>query len=117
MLPRRLRRPTIAYVAVTAPLAGLAGLFIEGRDAFLLAWVYTSAVYTTPAMVVAWAAARRTRYQATVWRLWFLGVVALYLNGAGLLLTTVGDLRGRRAPRGRGGRPVRGAVRRRRGSR
>ncbi len=92
VLPRRLRRPTIAYVAVTAPLAGLAGLFIEGRDAFLLAWVYTSALYTTPAMVVAWAAARRTRYQATVWRLWFLGVVALYLNGAGLLLTTVGDL-------------------------
>ena len=91
VLPRRLRRPTIVYIAVTAPLAGLAGLFIDGRDAFLLAWVYTSAVYTTPAMVVTWAAARRTRYQATAWRLWFLGVVALYLDGAGLLLTTVAD--------------------------
>ncbi len=89
VLPRRLRRPTIVYIAVTAPLVGLAGLFIEDRDAFLLAWVYASAVYTTPAMVVSWAAARRTRYQATAWRLWFLGVVALYLNGAGLLLTTV----------------------------
>ncbi len=91
VLPRRLRRPTIVYIAVTAPLAGLAGLFIDGRDAFLLAWVYASAVYTTPAMVVTWAAARRTRYQATAWRLWFLGVVALYLDGAGLLLTTVAD--------------------------
>ncbi|HKY65892.1 MAG TPA: ATP-binding protein, partial [Acidimicrobiales bacterium] len=91
VLPRRLRRPALVYVAVTAPLIGLGGLLIEGRSAFLMAWVYTSAVYTTPAMVVTWAAARRTRYQATAWRLWFLGVVALYLNGAGLLLTTVGS--------------------------
>jgi signal transduction histidine kinase len=40
-------------------------------------------------MVVTWAASRRTRYQAGPWRLWFLAVVALYLDGAGLLLTTV----------------------------
>ena len=59
---------------------------IEGRDSFLMAWVYASAVYSTPAMVLTWAAARRARFQATGWRLWFLGVVALYLNGAGILL-------------------------------
>ena len=93
VLPRRLRRPTIVYIAVTAPLIGLAGATIEGRDSFLMAWVYTSAVYSTPAMVLTWAAARRARFQATGWRLWFLGVVALYLNGAGILLATVGDVR------------------------
>ena len=93
VLPRRLRRPTIVYIAVTAPLIGLAGATIEGRDSFLMAWVYASAVYSTPAMVLTWAAARRARFQATGWRLWFLGVVALYLNGAGILLATVGDVR------------------------
>lgn len=89
VLPARLRRPAVVYVAVTAPLAGVFGLFVEGRSAFLVAWVYTSAVYTTPAMVVTWAASRRTQHQVTAWRLWFLAVVALYLNGAGLLLTAV----------------------------
>lgn len=89
VLPRRLRRPAIVYVAVTAPVVGLVGLFVEGRSAFLIAWVYASAVYTTPAMVVTWAASRRTQYQARPWRLWFLAVVALYLNGAGLLFVAV----------------------------
>jgi signal transduction histidine kinase len=89
VLPTRLRRPAIAYVAVTAPLIGAAGLLVEGRSAFLMAWVYTSAVYTTPAMVITWAASRRTRYQAVAWRLWVLAVVALYLNGAGLLIPTL----------------------------
>jgi signal transduction histidine kinase len=89
VLPRRLRRPAIVYVAVTAPLLALVGVFVDGRSAFLIAWVYTSAVYTTPAMVVTWAASRRTQYQVRPWRLWFLAVVALYLNGAGLLFVAV----------------------------
>ena len=68
VLPRRLRRPAVLYVAVTAPLAGLAGLVVHGQAAFLLAWVYVSAVYTTPAMITTWAASRRTRYQTDAWR-------------------------------------------------
>ena len=91
VLPRRLRRPALLYVAITAPLLGLLGLVVEGRTAFVMAWVYASAVYTTPALVVTWAASRRTNYQAHVWRLWFLAIASLYLNGAGLLLTTVLD--------------------------
>jgi signal transduction histidine kinase len=89
VLPTRLRRPAIVYVAVTAPLAGAAGLLVEGRAGFLVAWVYVSAAYTTPAMVVTWAASRRTHYQVTAWRLWFLAVVTLYLCGAGLLFTAL----------------------------
>ena len=86
VLPRRLRRPAVLYVAITAPLAGLVGLVVHGQAAFLLAWVYVSALYTTPGMITTWAASRRTRYQTDAWRRWFLAVVALYLNGAGLLL-------------------------------
>ena len=89
VLPARLRPLAVGYLAVTLPVVAGIGLFVEGQSAFLLAWVYVSGLYTTPAMIVTWAAAKRTQHLAEAWRLWFYGLVALYLNGAALVMITV----------------------------
>ena len=88
VLPARLRPIAIVYLAVTLPLAGAIGFLVHGQTAFLLTWVTVSALYTTPALFVTWSTARHARYQASAWRLWFLGVVAIYANGLGLLVLT-----------------------------
>lgn len=89
VLPARLRPHAIVYLAVTLPFAGALGFVVHGRTAFLLTWVTVSSLYTTPALFVTWSTARHARFQASAWRLWFLGVAAIYANGFGLFALTV----------------------------
>ncbi len=84
----RLRRAARLWVLITVPLVTLAGTFIHGQTAYLIAWVILgSGLYTTPDLVVMCLAVKRAPASDRVfWKLWLLGLVCIYSIGLSLLV-------------------------------
>lgn len=86
VFPDALRRAALLWLAVTVPLVVGAGAFIHGERAYVIAWVLTAGLYTTPALVVtALLTSRAAVVDRPFWRQWFVALVAVYGVGALLL--------------------------------
>lgn len=86
----RLRRAGSIWVAATLPFVTLSGLFVHGESAYLVVWVLTSGLYTTPALVITFLAIHGVqRDDRRFWQLWFAGQVLVYTIGLSVLVTVL----------------------------
>lgn len=84
---RRWRRLGVLWVALTVPIATLAGAFVHDESAYLVGWVLVSGLYTAPAVVVTWVIGKRVRADGRrFWRLWGIGLAFCYGFGISILL-------------------------------
>ena len=88
VVPGRLRRVALSYLAVVAAVAAIGGLFVEGERAFLVAWIYTGGALALPALLVTWMVARRELGSMPGGTAWCAGLVWIYVDGLGLLYIT-----------------------------
>ena len=88
----RARRLGVAYVCTTLPLVAAAGLLARSTDSYLVVFVLSSAVYTTPALTVTRVAVRRTSgaYRQS-WKLWYAAIVSMYVTGTLMLVGAWSD--------------------------
>lgn len=91
----RWRRLGVLYVCGTLPLIAIRGLFVSDAREYLLAFVVTaSGWYTTPALVVAWLAMRRSPpSQRLSWKLWLVTYLMVYSTGFAIYVGLSTDLR------------------------
>jgi len=91
---RQHRHRFVAYCAATtigATVVAIAlGDRVQGQSAYLVAWVLSAGLLTTPGLVVASQAVRRSpASQRMFWRLWLAGLCAIYACGWMLLLVAL----------------------------
>jgi signal transduction histidine kinase len=89
--PPRLRRVGLLYVGLSLPLITLAGALAHGRDGYVLVFVLlASGAYTTPALAVTWAAARRSPAgDRSHWNLWLLAELLVLVTGLSMVAGAV----------------------------
>jgi signal transduction histidine kinase len=80
------RRRMVAYCVVTIVgstlVTALLGDRVAGQSAYLVAWVVSAGFLTTPGLMVAFVAVRRSpASQRLFWWLWFAGLLAVYACG------------------------------------
>lgn len=94
---RRLRTVPLVWLAVSLPLVALAATAADDTRAYLLVFaVVASGLYTTPAFLNTWLAARRSPAPDNrCWWLWLSALVLMYAIGVAMV---AGAVTGVRAP-------------------
>jgi signal transduction histidine kinase len=80
------RRLGVIYVLVTVPLLAASSAFVSGERAYVYFFVFTGAVYTTPALGAWWAIHRQPRTtkmerDVIAYRLWLVGTLLVCGTG------------------------------------
>ena len=91
----RLRRVSVAWVCLTLPVVVFVGSFATTTSSYLVIFaLLASGLYTSPALLHTWLAARRAaRPDDRCWWLWLIGLGLMYGIGVAMLLGTVVSLR------------------------
>lgn len=91
----RLRRVSLAWVCASLPVVVLVGGLVGSTSGYLVVMaLLASGLYTTPALVNAWLAARRApRPDQLCWWLWLAALVLMYGCGCAMIAGTVVDVR------------------------
>jgi signal transduction histidine kinase len=92
---RRLRTAPLVWLAVSLPLVALAATAADDTQAYLLVFaVVASGLYTTPAFLNTWLAARRSPAPDNrCWWLWLSALVLMYAIGVAMVIGAVTDVR------------------------
>jgi signal transduction histidine kinase len=92
---RRLRTAPLVWLAVSLPVVALAAGAADDTQAYLLVFaVVASGLYTTPAFLNTWLAARRSPAPDNrCWWLWLSALVLMYAIGVAMVAGAVVDVR------------------------